>query len=141
MGLQLSLIFSSFFLSYLPELYRNETRESVDQNQGSQSSKSQAWLVYEYTEIRSFVRGYHAYQHLWTPVTQLVKREPDNPKDRNAVAVYQEEAIVGHVPFNLAVNVSKSLSRSTNKAFAEITGERINRGGGYGLAIACIYKF
>ena len=48
-----------------------------------------------------------------TPLTQcqtlLVKREPTNSKDSNAVGVYQEGTIVGHVPvismvqFNISV--------------------------------------
>lgn len=56
-------------------------------------------------EIQSFVRGYHAYMDSWTPVigeTLLLKREPTNPRDKNAVAIYKYDAVVGHVPYNLA---------------------------------------
>ena len=51
-------------------------------------------------EIQSFVRGYHAYMDSWTPVigeTLLLKREPTNPRDKNAVALYKDDAVVGHV--------------------------------------------
>ena len=44
----------------------------------------------------------HAYKDLWTPATGkllLVKREPTNSHDVNAVAVYKETVIVGHVPY------------------------------------------
>ena len=37
--------------------------------------------------------------------TLLVKREPTNPKDKNAVAIYEEDSIVGHVPFTLPLSV------------------------------------
>ena len=36
---------------------------------------------------------------IWTPVigqALLVKGEPTNPNDKNAVAVYEEDSIVGH---------------------------------------------
>ena len=50
-------------------------------------------------EIDSYVRGYHAYMDVWSPVigeTLLVKREPSNVKDRHAVAIFKEDAVVGH---------------------------------------------
>ena len=59
--------------------------------------------------------------------------------DRNAVAVFKEDQVVGHVPFNLAPNISLFLKRDINKAFAKVVGDKVNRGGGYGLEIPCIY--
>ena len=60
-------------------------------------------------EIRSYVRGYHAYMEVWTPALGqilLVKRVPNNNKeDRNSVGVFLEEAIMGQVPYNLALTV------------------------------------
>ena len=82
-------------------------------------------------EIQSFLRGYHAYMDIWTPVigqTLLVKREPTNPKDKNAVAVYEEDSIVGHVQFTLLLWIFGK--RCVNKAVAEVTGEKVNRGAG-----------
>ena len=35
--------------------------------------------------------------------------------------------------------LSRVLARDVNKAFAEVTGEKVNRGAGYGLEIACVY--
>ena len=64
----------------------------------------------------------------WIPVigeTQLLKREPTNPRDKNAVALYKDDAVVGHVPYNLAPYLSRFLARDVNKAFAEVTGERV----------------
>ena len=94
-------------------------------------------------EIQSFARGYHAYMDIWTPVVGqvvLVKREPTNPKDKNAVALYEDDHVVGHVPYNLAPYLSRFLARDVNKAFAEVTGEKVNRGAGYGLEIPCVYR-
>ena len=90
-----------------------------------------------------YVRGYHAYMETWTPVvgeTLLLKREPANVKDRHAVAVHKEATVVGHVPYNLAPRFSQFLLRDVNKAFAEVTGEKVNRGAGYGLEVPCIYR-
>ena len=94
-------------------------------------------------EIDSYVRGYHAYMDVWSPVigeTLLVKREPSNVKDRHAVAIFKEDAVVGHVPYNIAPRFSQFLRRDVNKAFAEVTGEKVNRGAGYGLEIPCVYR-
>ena len=66
-------------------------------------------------EMQSFLRGYHAYMDICTPEigqALLVKREPTNPKDKNAVAVYEEDSIVGHVPFTY---LSRFLARDVNR--------------------------
>ena len=95
-------------------------------------------------EVRSFIRGFHEYQHIWTPSigeVNVLKREPTNPFDSYAVAVRKDNETVGHLPYNMAPTVSAFLSRDTNVGFAEVTGARVNRGGGYGLEIPCIYRF
>ena len=51
-----------------------------------------------------------------------MRREPGNLKDSNAVAVYFENSVVGHVPYNLSASLSHFLSREINKAFAEVVG-------------------
>ena len=48
---------------------------------------------------------------------------------------------VGHVPFNLAPIILAFLKRSCNKGLVEVTGNRVNRGAGYGLEIPCKYHF
>ena len=94
--------------------------------------------------IESFIRGYHAYTDVWTPVEVEMLRlipEPSNSVDRNAVAVMKEDQVVGHIPYNVAPIVSLFLKRDVNKAFARVTREKINRGAGYGLEIPCVYQF
>ncbi len=51
--------------------------------------------------IETCVRGYHVYKADWTPVLGEImncEREPDNRKDRYAVAVKREGETVGHLP-------------------------------------------
>ena len=96
----------------------------------------------EVLRISSYIRGYYAYMQVWTPVPGkmlILKREPMNVADRNAVAVFKDKQVVGHVPFNLAPSISQFLRREINKAFAEVIGGKVNRGAGYGLEIPCIY--
>ena len=68
-----------------------------------------------------------------------IEQEPTNVEDKFAVAVKCEGRVVGHLPFNIAPTVSRFLNRSVNKGTKEVTGERINRGAGYGLEIPCKY--
>jgi len=97
----------------------------------------------EIFEFNSYIRGYHAYQDLWSP--QLgdvlpIEREPTNHEDKFAVVVKLEGHVVGHLPFNIAPTISRFLNRSINKGTLEVTGKRINRGAGYGLEIPCKYR-
>uniref|UniRef100_A0A1X7TWR3 HIRAN domain-containing protein n=1 Tax=Amphimedon queenslandica TaxID=400682 RepID=A0A1X7TWR3_AMPQE len=107
------------------------------------TSESKMEARMEQLTITSFVRGYHAYQDFWTPqigeILEL-RREPENIKDNLAVAVVKSDAVVGHVPYNLAPTLSHFLNRGGNTGTAEITGSKLNRGGGYGLEVPCIYR-
>ena len=63
-------------------------------------------------EFNSFIRGYHAYKDIWIPVpgdVLILKREPDNVKDKSAVAICNEGDIVGHVPYNISSLLSQLL--------------------------------
>ena len=67
----------------------------------------------------------------------LLKREPDNLVDASAVAVWKEDKIVGHVPYNIASVISQFLTRGCNKGFVQVNGNKVNRGAGYGLEVPC----
>ena len=54
-----------------------------------------------------------------------MKRETNNSHCVNAVAVYREDVIVGHIPFNLASRLSAFLMRDVNKVFAEVEGAKV----------------
>ena len=80
----------------------------------------------------------------WIPVvTQALrlKREPNNSHDVHAVAVYYDDQVIGHMPYNIAPTVSAFLRRDVNKGFAEVVGERVNCGAGYGLEVPCTYRW
>ena len=44
------------------------------------------------------------------------------------MAVYEDDSIVGHVPYNLACYLPLLLARDVNKAFDEIIGGKVNMG-------------
>ena len=92
----------------------------------------------------SYIRGYHAYKEQWNPFTGEVlplEREPENAEDRFAVAIKKNGDVVGHIPINLAPTIPAFLRRSSNRALAEVTGPKVNRGAGYGLEVPCCYHF
>ncbi len=64
---------------------------------------------------------------------------PPDLQDK-AVAVLKDDLVVGHVPYNLASWLFQFLRRDVSKAFAEVTGAKVNRRAGYGLEIPCIYR-
>ena len=73
-------------------------------------------------EFSSYICGYHVYKDVWTPAMEemlLLRREPTNETDRNAVAVLNEDGVVGHVPFNLAPVFSSFLQRELNKGVCQ----------------------
>ena len=75
----------------------------------------------EVVEICSYIRGYYVYMDIWDAVVGqelLLKWEPDNSEDSHAVAVLDEEVVVGHIPYNLAPIVERFLRREVNKGFA-----------------------
>ena len=65
-------------------------------------------------EINSYVRGYHAYMEEWMPTIGeclVVKPEPTNTRDKEAVAVQKDDFIVRHVPHNFASRLFHFLRR------------------------------
>ena len=64
-------------------------------------------------EFYSFIRGYHVYQHIWTPAegeTYSCTPEPGNEQDCNAVAVMYEDRVVGHIPLAISKCISLFLT-------------------------------
>ena len=104
------------------------------------------WNRYEY---RSYARGYHAYMNIWTPLigeSLICRKESDNPIDENAIAIIKtdsvgKETVVGHLPENIAKLCFLFLKVPFTSIKAEVTGKRVNRGGGYGLEMPVIYYF
>ena len=92
--------------------------------------------------VRSYIHGFHVYKDIWEPVIDQVLpyiQEPENLEDRNAVALMNKEMIVGHVPKHISVWMAMFLKLKNSSIASRVTGEKINRGGGYGLEIPCEY--
>ena len=43
--------------------------------------------------------------------------------------------MVGHIPYSVQIQM-----RNVNKGFAEVTGEELNRGAGYGQEVPCVFR-
>ena len=88
-------------------------------------------------------RNPHFYQHIWTPVegeTCSCTREARNEQDCNAVAVMYKDRVVDHIPLAISKCISLFLTLPGSFLETEVTGKRINRGGGYGLEVPCKYR-
>ena len=70
-----------------------------------------------------------------------VKPEVNNEHDEFALAIFHSKRIVGHVPKNLSKFFYQFLSLSNYTISCEVTGKRVNRGGGCGLEIPVKYTF
>ena len=57
------------------------------------------------------------------------------------MAFYKEHIMVGHGHHNLAPKLSSFLRTDINKVFAHVTGDKVNRGAGYGLEIPCVCHY
>ena len=60
----------------------------------------------------------------------MLRREPDNAKDHHAVAVIKVGEVVGHRA-TICTTYQPQCLTYCNKAFAEVTGARVNQRGGY----------
>lgn len=76
---------------------------------------------YDQSVIRSLKRGQ----------TLRAVREPNNPYDRNAIAVYYKNTIIGHLSKELAEKFARELDRGNNMNITvnEVTGAEYNRYG------------
>ena len=64
--------------------------------------------------ITSCVRGYHVYQDRWIPTVHeelTCHREQGNIEDPQAVAVYKDQVLVGHVPRKISTMCSTFIRR------------------------------
>ena len=95
--------------------------------------------------LHSYFRGYHAYMNIWNlklgDSDVEVKHEVNNEHDKFAIAIFHSKIIVGHVLKNLSKFFYRFLSLPNCTISCELTGKRVNRGGGYGLEIPVKYTF
>ena len=83
-----------------------------------------------------YIRGYHAYSSVWSPrvgETLTLLNEADNPHD-----CYDEGQCCCRARTEEAEQDNFLLSHEIELPFCEVTGRRMNRGGGFGQEV---YKF
>ena len=93
-------------------------------------------------EFQSYVRGYHAYIDSWTPVNGqalLLKREPTNSHCVHELPYILKTRSLA-TSRTTAPKMTAFLRRDVNKGFAEVAGDQVNRGAGYGLEVPCTYR-
>ena len=100
--------------------------------------------------IPSWIRGFHVYKDWWTPTCGEIlplQPKPENAEDKNAVAVLKESRVICHIPYHLANTkdctgiITHFISKPTNRGSVEVSGKAVNRGGGLGMEIPCVYNF
>ena len=76
-----------------------------------------------------------------------MQHEPKNQQDKNAVAVVKNGKVVGHVPRGLASTkqgtgiIRHFLTKKGCTAEVKVVGKAVNRDGGYGMEVPCLYRF
>ena len=96
-----------------------------------------------------FTKGYHVYMKVWIPRLDeclFGNKEQSNGVHKNAVAVIRlnncgKEEVVSYVPQSISKVVSLYLSLPHCYLELEVTGERVNSGGGYGHKITARLRF
>ena len=92
--------------------------------------------------FRSYIHAFHVYKDIWEPVIDQVLsciQEPETPEDKIAVALMNKEKIIGHVPKNISIWMTIFLKLKNSYVASRVTGEKVSRGGGYGLEIPWEY--
>ena len=92
--------------------------------------------------FNSYIRGFHAYKQNWDPV--LGRRyscttEEKKEHDKYAVAVVNDDEVVGHIPLSLSKIMSMFLKLTGSQMEVEVTGKYVKRGPGCRLEIPCKY--
>ena len=92
--------------------------------------------------FNSYILGFHAFKQNWHPV--LGRRyscitEEKNEHDEYAVAVVNDDEVVGHIPLRLSKMMSMFLKLTDSHMEVERTGKYVNWGAGYKLEIPCKY--
>ena len=93
--------------------------------------------------FKSYVRGFHVYQEIWTPLIGEClecRHEPRNAEDKTAIAVIKDGTVVGHVLRRFSLWMKMFLGLPKSDISCKITGNRVNRGAGNGLEIPCEYS-
>ena len=95
-------------------------------------------------EVASYVKGYHLYKRMWTPIHNEVlqtRREPENPTDKYAVCVLKDGKVVGHLQKDSNGNNFYFLRSDTfAKCCIKITGKPATLADGEGMLVPCMLE-
>ena len=109
-------------------------------------------IIEKYYCIDAFVMGHHVYKDIWKPVLgeELdVSMEPNNIKDKYAVAVYQKgkSDVIGHLPLGRSAKFAKTIyfflkASSYNSCKAVVNAEKaVNQKDDLGMKVPCCLEF
>ena len=99
-------------------------------------------------EVASYVKGYHVYKRVWTPISNEVlqtRREPENPADKYAVCVLKDGKVVGHLKKGSNGRFAETIfyflrSDTYAKCYVKITGKPENLADGEGMQVPCMQE-
>ena len=89
--------------------------------------------------FNSYIRRFHAYKQNWDTVVRRYSciTEEKNEHDEYAVAVVNDDEVVGYIPLRLSRIMSMFLKLTGSHKEVEVTGKYVNQGVGYGVEIPC----
>ena len=90
--------------------------------------------------FNSYIRGFHVYKQNWDPVVgrrYSCITEEKNEHDEYAVAVVNDDEVVGYIPLRLSRIMSMFLKLTGSHKEVEVTGKYVNQGADYGVEIPC----
>lgn len=101
------------------------------------------------TEIKSDIKQYYAYKHLWKPVINKhlnVAMEPGNLSGKYAAFVKKDKVVVGHLPLGETGRIANLIScflRANIYANCNVVIPRreVSLGNGEGMQVSCLLYF
>lgn len=99
--------------------------------------------------IESFVKGYHVYRQIWTPIISerlTAVQEPTNLVDKYAVCVLKNGHVVGHLEKGQTGKFAKTIfyflrADDESSCVVVIRGKPVNLGSKEGMAVPCTLEF
>ena len=91
-------------------------------------------------EMEAFVNGYHVHKEMWTPFLGEkldTAMQPNNVKDKYAVAIFQEgkQDVIGHFPLGKSGKFVKTIFHflKENRCQIIVHGKAVNQNDGLGM--------
>ena len=114
-------------------------RRQAEQDQGAKSRRVTIQRNIEGHKFIIFI-NVKCYPLEIKSLSHLSEEPDDTNTARLSDGIFQAE-VLGHVPKLKALLLTKFLKRPTISGEVIVKGNRVNRGGGYGLEVPCEYQF